>query len=605
MKQILLILLFLIIIIPQANAIDQPILKWEYGGCYSSWCETGWYSAVAVADLDDDGTMEIIASAYSIVVLDGITGEVEWRVKSGHDLTEPDASNVGRTWPNIIVLDVDNDGELEIITAHSGGYVSVYSYDGYFESGWPQQPTSNELRGLDVYDLDNDGTMEIIVTGAVYNTTNTWVYEHDGTLRPGWPQLDNDTGCAYGIFNDNAAVGDLDGDGYGEIVVPSDVHYICAYEADGEHIQAHSMYEDKVWGEVGIWESLEVELRGWGNCDGDRDESYRTNFAHGAALIDDVNDDGINEVIAIGNVYNCQVGHPPGKYNGVYIFNADRSRFNTDGYDWQTFPLDTGAPLSEDYNIIESNQPNPITADIDNDGNKEIIFSSYDGFVHSFWLDKTEHHNWPFAVYDASEGFYRFASEPLAIDLDNDNYKEIIFCSWVQKETYETGKLHILNYLGTPLYEIDLPDAYDSSNWNGALPAPVIANIDDDIEWEIILNTAHSGVVTYDLPNTTEIENELDNISMSFKLHNNYPNPFNPNTTIKYELSKADNIHLAIYNIKGQLIKVLVDEKQDMGYYDIIWDGTDENGEELASGLYIYQLISDEHTENKKMLLLK
>jgi hypothetical protein len=108
--------------------IAAPVLKWQHGGCYASWCETGWYSSPAVADLDGDGTMEVIGSAYSIAVLDGATGALEWRMKSGHDRTEPDADNVGRTWPGIVVADVDADGEPEIVTAHGGGYVSVYDH---------------------------------------------------------------------------------------------------------------------------------------------------------------------------------------------------------------------------------------------------------------------------------------------------------------------------------------------------------------------------------------------------------------------------------------------------------------------------------------------
>ena len=55
--------------------IPLPVLKWQHGGCYSSWCETGWYSSPAVADLDGDGSMEVIGSAYSIFVLDGETGQ--------------------------------------------------------------------------------------------------------------------------------------------------------------------------------------------------------------------------------------------------------------------------------------------------------------------------------------------------------------------------------------------------------------------------------------------------------------------------------------------------------------------------------------------------
>lgn len=469
--------------------IQTPVLKWQHGGCYSSWCETGWYSSPAVADLEGDGSLEVIGGAYTIFVLNGEDGSVQ-------DSIDTPGS---RVWPGVVVADLDGDTDLEIVTAQGGGYLNVLDHTG--GTVWTRQPTSNELRGLSVYDLDNDGTLEVIVTGAVYNKTNTWVYEHDGTLRSGWPQLANDSGYAYGVFNDNAAIGDLDGDNIGEIVVPSDVHYICAYEPNGAQIPANAIYGGKGWGQVGVWESLTVELRGWGACNGDRAESFRTNFAHGPAVMADVNGDGSLEVIATGNVYDCEVGHPPGKYNGLYIFNADRSRFNSGGYNWQTLPVDTGSPLSEDYNVIENNQPNPVTADLDGDGKLEILYASYDGRVHAFWLDKTEHGNWPYAVYTG--GTYRFATEPVVVDLNNDGQAEVIFASWVQKGSNQTGKLHIVDYLGNSLHEVSLPAAYKgSSDWNGSLAAPTLANIDADADLEVILNTAHSGFVAYDLPGT-------------------------------------------------------------------------------------------------------
>ena len=413
-------------------SIQAPVLKWQHGGCYTSWCETGWYSSPAVVDLDGNGTTEVIAAAYTIFIIYGQDGSLQGSV-------DPDGS---RVWPGIVTADLDNDGDIEFVTAHGGGYVHVFDHTA--SNIWSQRPSTSELRGLCVYDLDNDGTLEIVVNVAVGNKTNTWVYEHDGTLRSGWPQLDNSTGYAYGVFNDNTSVGDLDRDGLAEIIVPSDVHYICVYEPDGVQIQANAIYGTKAWGAVGIWESLATELRGWGQCNGVREESYRTNFAHGASAIADVNGDGVLEIIATGNVYDCNVGHPPGVYNGVYVFNSDRTRFNKDGYNWETLPVDTGAPLSEDYNVIENNQPNPVVADLDGDGHKEIIYSSYDGRVHAFWLDKTEHGNWPYSVYNSAEGFFRFASEPVIADLDNDGYAEVIFSSWVQKATNQTGKLHIL-----------------------------------------------------------------------------------------------------------------------------------------------------------------
>jgi hypothetical protein len=483
--------------------IDAPVLKWQRGGCYGSWCEMGWYSSPAVADLDGDGQAEVIASAYSIVALDGETGALAWRVASGHDRSEPGASSVGRTWPGIVLADMDRDGDLEIVTAHGGGYLSVYNQQGYFEAGWPQRPAGGELRGVSVSDLDRDGFPEIIATGAVSSKVNTWVYDHGGNLRPGWPQLSNDSGYAWGVYNDNAAAGDLDGDGVGEIVVPSDVHYINAYEANGAQIPGNAMYGGKGWGQVGVWESPEIELRGWGTCTaGDaRSERYRANFAHGPSVIADVNGDTIKEVVATGNVYDCIPGYPS-QYTGVYIFNADRSRFNAGGFDWRYPPVDTGAPLSEDYDLIENAQPNPAVADLDGDGKREILFASYDGRVHAFWLDKGEHGNWPYSVYKPSEGFYRFASEPVVADLDGDGSAEVIFASWTQKGSNQTGKLHILDYLGNPLHEVDLPPAFGSPDWNGALAAPTLANIDADSDLEVVLNTAHSGVVAYDLPGT-------------------------------------------------------------------------------------------------------
>lgn len=469
---------------------DAPVLKWQHGGCYSSWCEKGWYSSPAVADLDNDGTSEIIAAAYTIFALKGNDGSTLW---------SQDPAG-GRVWPGVVVEDLDNDGDLEIITAHGEGYVHVMDHTG--ANVWSRRPVTRELRGLAVSDIDGDQMYEIIVTGAVTSKVNTWIYEPDGTLRGGWPQLGNVESYAYGVFNDNAAIGDLDGDGVVEIVVPSDVHYICAYTPNGEAVAANAIYGEKAWGAVGIWESLETELRGWGRCDGVRAESYRTNFAHGAASIAAVNGDGVSEVIVTGNVYDCNVGHPPGQYTGVYIFNPDRSRFQSSGYDWQTLPVDTGTPLSEDYNLIESAQPNPVVVDLDGDGQKEILFAAYDGFVHAFWLDKTEHGHWPFAVYQAGLGYYQFASEPVVADLDNDGFAEVLFTSWTQKGSGRTGKLYIVNHHGSSIFTADLPAAFGSPDWNGALPAPTLANIDEDADLEVVINTAHSGFAAYDLPDT-------------------------------------------------------------------------------------------------------
>ena len=474
--------------------VQSPVPKWQHGGCYSSWCETGWYSSPAVADLDNDGTMEVIGAAYTLFVLNGEDGSLQWSVDTPGS----------RVWPGVVVADVDDNGDLEIVIAQGGGYVSVYNHEGNFEPGWPQHPASNEFRSLAVADLDNNGDMEIVVGQARLDKLNVWVLEHSGSVRAGWPQLGDDQGSAAGLYNDNIGLGDLDGDGLLELVIPSDTITLCAYEPDGTHLPTNEMYHGHSghdmdhWGEVPAYVDLEYETRGWGPCY--TEFTARANFANGPANIVDVNGDGVTEVVTIGDVHNCNTSPYTDLYNGPYIFNADRSRFNADGFDWTTLPTNTGAPVIQNYNVIESVQPNPVTVDLDGDGNLEILYPSYDGRMHAFWLDKTEHHNWPYAVYTG--GSYRFASEPVVADLDDDGHPEVIFSSWVQKGTYQTGKLHILDYQGNLLHEVDLPAAYGSPDWNGALAAPTLANIDADADLELVLNTAHSGFVAYDLPGT-------------------------------------------------------------------------------------------------------
>ena len=474
--------------------LQAPILKWQNGGCYSSWCETGWYSSPAVADLDGDGTTEVIGATYSIFLLNGEDGSLRRRI-------DPDGS---RVWPGVVVADIDADGDLEIVTAHGGGYVHVSDHSG--NAVWSRRPASNEFRSLAVDDIDGDGDMEIALGQALLDKVNVWVLEHTGSTRAGWPQVTTTEGSAAGLYNDNIGLGDLDGDGELEVVVPSDVITICAYEPDGSAIRTHEMYHDHpghdmdYWGEVPAYVDLEYETRGWGPCY--TEFTARANFANGPANIVDVNGDGINEVVVIGDVHNCNTSPYTDLYNTPYILNLDRSRFDADGFDWTTPPINTGAPLIQNYNVIESIQPNPVTVDLDGDGYLEILFPSYDGRLHAFWLDKTEHGNWPYSVYNSVEGFYRFASEPVVADLDADGQPEVIFASWAEKGSHHTGKLHILDAHGNPLHEVDLPAAYGSPDWNGALAAPTLADIDSDPDLEVVLNTAHSGFAAFDLPGT-------------------------------------------------------------------------------------------------------
>jgi len=90
-----------------------------------------------------------------------------------------------------------------------------------------------------------------------------------------------------------------------------------------------------------------------------------------------------------------------------------------------------------------------------------------------------------------------------------------------------------------------------------------------------------------------------------FTLSGNFPNPFNPSTTISYSIPSDGNVELIVYNIKGQKVKTFVKGTQPPGVYNVTWNGKDENSRSVSSGVYFYKLRSSGKTAVKKMLLLK
>ncbi|MBI1881492.1 MAG: VCBS repeat-containing protein [Chloroflexi bacterium] len=467
-----------------ARVVNAPVLKWAYGGCFSSWCKTGWYASPAVANLDGDPQAEVIWGSYDVVALDGVSGSEQWR-----------GANGSRVWPGIGVADLTGDGDLEIIVGRSGDQVTVYSHTGGVE--WSANPFGSTLA---VEDLETNGQLEVIVGRASGGETKQLnVFEANGSVRPGWPaRHDGEQGYGWGMYNENVTIADLNNDGFKEIIGPTDTHYITALDRNGNQLPVNAIYSPRtVWSQVGVHVDQAADLQGYANCG----TQHRPNFANSAPAIADVDGDGTLEIIVVGDVYNCAIGDPDGDmYHLPWILKLDRTRWSGSGFDWTVIPTaEPGSgPLSQDYNVIQNSVTNAVVADLDGDGRKEILYPSYDGRLHAYWLDKTEHGNWPFAVPGSG---IRFAGEPVIADLDNDGQAEVIFTSWPQNGGNRIGQLHILDYQGNQLHALDLP-APRGDDWNGGLGAPTIANIDTDPDMELVIGTVSSGVVAYDLPGT-------------------------------------------------------------------------------------------------------
>jgi DNA-binding NtrC family response regulator len=85
----------------------------------------------------------------------------------------------------------------------------------------------------------------------------------------------------------------------------------------------------------------------------------------------------------------------------------------------------------------------------------------------------------------------------------------------------------------------------------------------------------------------------------------NYPNPFNPSTTIRYALPEASKVSLVVYNLLGQQVRTLVSGSQSAGYHSVVWDGRDAAGRMAATGVYIYRLQAGGFVQVRKMLFAK
>ncbi len=91
----------------------------------------------------------------------------------------------------------------------------------------------------------------------------------------------------------------------------------------------------------------------------------------------------------------------------------------------------------------------------------------------------------------------------------------------------------------------------------------------------------------------------------TFSLDQNYPNPFNDRTVLQFELSKPARVYLEIYNIRGQKVRTLLDAEREAGRHILQWDGTNQSGRSVASGIYLYRIQAGEFSETKKLLYLK
>jgi hypothetical protein len=126
---------------------------------------------------------------------------------------------------------------------------------------------------------------------------------------------------------------------------------------------------------------------------------------------------------------------------------------------------------------------------------------------------------------------------------------------------------------------------------------------------DIVITTNDTTNPELTIPVTVEVTNTGDNnnsvLPIVTQLNRNYPNPFNPETTISFDLKDNSYVNINIYNVKGQKVKTLVNENLNRGQHSVLWNGKDENQKNVSSGVYFYRMTTKDYSSTSKMLLIK
>lgn len=186
------------------------------------------------------------------------------------------------------------------------------------------------------------------------------------------------------------------------------------------------------------------------------------------------------------------------------------------------------------------------------------------------------------------------------------NYQLVNAASFISQSRISTSKLiqqSVLTDDGTDLLSTT-PDIYKffvGHQVDGLFTLALRLNFADPGD---VIYIGAVGLVVSQSTTSANDEPQLG-INRSFKLEQNYPNPFNPSTHINYSVAGQGNVKINIFDSNGELVRSLLNNEQSSGGHSVIWNGKDNNGSLVASGVYYYQVQVDNFAEAKKMIMLK
>ena len=445
------------------TAVARPAVVYTLA---DRWHEA-WLASPAVADLDGDGTQEIVVPRHEQLIVWHTDNTIAWR-----------AALPGRIWSSPVVADLDRGrAGLEVAVA-ARDTIAAFDASGQPLPGFPFT-WRDELRSLAAGDLDGNGDLELVAVTTSPLAANSQrdiviAVHHDGNSVAGFPP--NTTGAAgcddacyvTGGYDQNLAVGDVDGDSRADIFAPQDNAYMSLHDGTGRAFDAAPIFDGRTkFSGIRWMVDYALAQQGYANDESTEEQAHFTNTAPAIA---DLDGDGTAELIALGSIQNAaQTDRERGV--GLFVMKHDGTRPSA----WVAPPRfrdytsglwdggDNIAGITNQVAVAELDPARP---------GPELVFAGFDQRIHGVAADGTPLWNAPYTSRSDT-----WTAGVAVADLSGDGVPELVLASYGPAG----GDLVVLDAGGNELHRIAL-------GGRGAMPVPTIADVDADGDLDIVVS---------------------------------------------------------------------------------------------------------------------
>ena len=612
------------------------------------WPITMTYETVSspvVGDLDGDGQKEIVQGngkmhawhADGVELVDGDGNAQTWGL-----LSTQGNSFVSHT----ALAPIDGNPGMEILAAsRDTRQVFIFNHQGNVVAGWPRSVQNAIRAALVAGDIDNDGTREVIALderGVLYVWHPNGTEYRDGDNNPSTQGVFRTfAGCTYQYTC--PAIADFDNDGVNEMILGTQGDSVYVVNNNGSNMPGWpKKFNSDISGSIAVGDvdnngDLEMVVCEYGgnvyvmNHNGTtmwvRFFQNQLSFGPSPALAD-LNGDGKLEVVI------------PSKNRNLYAVQWN-------GTDLPGWPVVYASQL-----YTESS---PVIADIDGDGGLDVILGDEMKFINAWRANGQVVDGFPLALNDAVR------ATPVVADVDGDGHVNIVATGW-DKAVYVWDFPSTFNPAKAPWPRFH-GNLFNDGNYSTVVPTPVggvsfsfaraprgVALqwiVPDAVGGELSLSRAEvagqetgtfarmspalsisaDGLVRWVDATVEEGERYVYRLESSegtvihetgtvyvpvrtASLGQNYPNPFNPTTRIEYRLPESTpgaktHVSVVVYDVRGAKVRELVNGEQSPGRHAVDWDGRNDAGETVGSGVYFYRMRASGFSGVRKMVLLK